>query len=93
LIIFINSSFKFQGLVQIFLSVLQMLYVYFYNTEIYNPPNKCRLYFNHFVNCVIQVLLLTRKVLFANNEDIVGAEESNYGLYLPLSILLLLFVV
>lgn len=93
LILFLQSAFELHGLIPIVISLLQTAYVYFYNCEIYNPPHKYRLYLNYTATFMIQVLLLIRKLLLLNNEEVIGAEESNYGLYLPFSILLLLLIV
>jgi len=53
---------NFHGLIPILIFCLQIIYITFYDKNIYNPPNKFRIYFNCLVGILIQTLLLIRKI-------------------------------
>lgn len=94
LVVFFNSSvFRLQGIVPILLSIGWIIYMRFYDKRVYNPANKYRVYFNCCAVITIQVLLLARKYLLLENEELIGREESNYGMYLPYSLLAVLLLV
>lgn len=74
-----------------FLLIGQILYLMFYDKNLYNPPNKYRLYFNCCMGLVVQGLLMGKKIM--NEKLDVGEEENDEGEYLPFTILGLLFLV
>jgi hypothetical protein len=90
-LIFLLQPFILHGLIPILLLIGQILYLTFYDKNLYNPPNKYRLYFNYLMGIMIQGLLMGKKIM--DEKLNVGEEENDGGEYWPFTILGSLFLV
>ena len=57
------SVFSFNGMIPVLVYMLKVLFVYRYLERAYHPAHRLRLYLTYSVGVVVQVLLVTRRML------------------------------